>query len=302
LCTISLIAFAAPLVQSLPTKLVGRQERSRELIEPSMFPVLSRYTKYAVASAATFVFNLGTCPSPPFGSRLVKTINNRITDTQVAVFQDDTAKEFIVSFPGSTSIRDFVTDFVFFLTPLTTAPGCDGCEVHSGLFFAWRSVKNDLTAALEKLRNQHSDYSTIIVGHSLGGGLASLAYTDLKSNGVPVKSAYTMGALRTGNQEYADFTDRLAGASDDALGALIRITHNRDVVVNMPSRDLRFQHTGTEIYQVDNAAGTQTAETTYRCYGQEATDCSFGSADGFINLEHLEYSGVNMVNGDTCRS
>lgn len=111
-----------------------------------------------------------------------------------------------------------------------------------------------------------------------------------------------MGSLRVGNQAYADFTDKLAGASDTTLGNLIRITHNRDGVPNLPRKAMGFQHTRTEIYQLDDAAGTQTADTTYRCYGQEAADCSARTATGFINQDHLEYSGVEMVTGDSCNS
>jgi alpha-beta hydrolase superfamily lysophospholipase len=92
------------------------------------------------------------------------------------------------------------------------------------VLLGWRSVQDQLTQALAELRTQHPDYSTIIVGHSLGGGLASILYTDLKANGIPIKAVYTMGSLRVGNQAYADFIDKLSGASDTALGNLIRIT------------------------------------------------------------------------------
>ncbi|KAI8935543.1 hypothetical protein NX059_008113 [Plenodomus lindquistii] len=299
--TFALAALAAPLVSTAPTSLVDRQTQPRELIDPNLFPTLQRYTKFAVASLATFTFNLGTCPSPPYGSGLVKTINNILTDTAVAIFQDNTAKEYIVSFPGTSSVQDAVTDINYFLMPFTTAPGCDGCQVHNGLLISWRSVQQELQSALADLRNQHSDYSTIIVGHSLGGGLAGLAYTDLKANSVPVAAAYTMGSLRIGNQAYADFTDRIAGASDSALGNLIRITHNADGVPNLPREIMGFRHTRTEIYQLD-AAGTQTVGTTFRCFGQEAVDCNRRTARGVINQDHLMYTGVVMTNGETCRS
>ncbi|KAL6712124.1 hypothetical protein ACN47E_000001 [Coniothyrium glycines] len=295
-------ALIAPLIYAAPVDLDARQTRSRQLIESNLFPVLQRYTKFAAASLATFVFGLGNCPTPPFRSRLVVKINNILTDTQVAVFQDDVAKEFIVSFPGSSSVQDFVTDLNFPLTPFTSAPGCNGCRVHQGVLFGWRSVQGDLTKALSRLRAQHGDYSTVVVGHSLGGGLASIAYTDLKANGVPISAAYTMGSLRVGNPAYADFTDSLSGASDSQIGNFFRITHNTDGVPNLPTNAMGFQHTRTEFYQLDDASGTQTAATTFRCYGQEAPDCSLSTANGFINQDHLMYSGVVMVNGDTCNS
>ncbi|KAF2853272.1 alpha/beta-hydrolase [Plenodomus tracheiphilus IPT5] len=291
------------LRMSAPTKLVERQTRPRELIEPSLFPVLQRYTKFAVASLATFTFNLGACPRPPFGSKLVKTINNILTDTQVAVFQDDTAKEYIVSFPGSSSVQDAVTDINYFLMPFTTAPGCNACQVHNDLLIGWRSVQQQFTTALADLQTQHSDYSIMTVDHFLSGGLASLAYTDLKVNStIGINYAYTMASLRIGNQAYADFTDTLSRASESALGSLIRISHNTDGVPNLPRETMGFRHTRTEIYQLDGAARTQTAQTSHRCFGQEAVDCNRATAIGVINQDHLMYSGVVMTDGQTCQS
>jgi hypothetical protein len=111
-----------------------------------------------------------------------------------------------------------------------------------------------------------------------------------------------MGSPRVGNPAYATFTDSLSGASDSNLGTLIRITHNTDGVPGLPTQAMGFQHTRTEIYQLDNAAGLQSPETTFRCFGQEAGDCNRATAMGFINLDHLVYTGVQMTNGETCRS
>jgi hypothetical protein len=111
-----------------------------------------------------------------------------------------------------------------------------------------------------------------------------------------------MGQPRVGNPAYASFIDSLSGASDTALGSFIRITHATDGVPGLPTQDMGFRHSRTEIYELDNAAGTQSPETTFRCFGQEAGDCNRGTAMGFINQDHLVYTGVQMTNGDTCQS
>lgn len=232
----------------------------------------------------------------------MKTIVNILTDTQLAIFRDDAAKEIIVSFAGSSSVQDFVTDFAFLPLNQTTAPGCTGCSVHGGFYVAWRSVAPQLTAALADLRTKNPGYSTIITGHSLGGALATLAFTDLTTAGVPLKTTYTMGAPRVGNPAYADFNDALSGASDTNLGTLIRITHGIDGVPGLPSQAMGFQHSRTEIFEVDNAAGTQSAQTTFRCFGQEAADCNRATQTGFINQDHLVYTGVQMTNGAECQN
>ncbi|KAJ4992604.1 lipase [Stagonosporopsis vannaccii] len=300
---VALAAIAAPLVLALPAEIAERQAaRPRVQIEPALYPVLQRYTRFAVASLATFTFNLGTCPSPPFKSTLVRTIANLLTDTQAAIFKDDAAKELIVSFPGTSSVQDFVTDFAFLPLDQSTAPGCTDCRVHGAFYVAWRSIADEVAAALADLRAKNPGYSTILTGHSLGGALAILAFTDLKASGVPVKTAYTMGAPRVGNKAYADFNDRLSGASDSNLGSLIRITHGIDGVPGLPTQSMGFQHSQTEIFQLDNAAGTQSPETTYRCFGQEAEDCNRATATGFINQDHLVYTGIQMTNGAECRN
>jgi len=230
----------------------------------------------------------------------VKTIKDLVTDTQAAIFKDDNAKELILSFPGTASAQDFVTDFSFIPLNQTTASGCTDCRVHGGFYVAWRSIADQVIAALADLRAKNPGYSTIITGHSLGGAIATLAYTDLKAAGVPVKTAYTMGSPRVGNPAYADFNDRLSGASDTNLGTLIRITHHIDGVPGLPSQAMGFQHSRTEIYELDNAAATQSPATTFRCFGQEASDCNRGTAVGFINQDHLVYTGILMTDGAEC--
>ncbi|KAF2125904.1 alpha/beta-hydrolase [Dothidotthia symphoricarpi CBS 119687] len=301
--TISLAALVVPLAFSLPTELTVRQTQPRVQINSAFYATLRRYTEFSVASLATFTFNLGKCPSPPSGSSLVRTIVNSATDTQVAIFQDDASREFIVSFSGTWSVQDFLTDFSFVSIPQGTAQGCTGCKAHAGFYVAWRSVADNVTTALSELRTQKPGYSTTITGHSLGGALASLAYTDLKAAGVPLNIAYTFGSPRVGNPAYADFTDKLSGASNTQLGTLIRVTHNTDGVPGLPSNAMGFQHTRTEIYELDDASGNQTPETTFRCFGQEAADCNKGTAMGFINLDHLEYTNVDMTNlsEDQCK-
>lgn len=300
--TFALAALAAPLTLAAPAELDSRQAKPRELINPALFPALQRYTKFAVASLVTFVGG-GNCAKPPYGSKLVSTIRHNGTDTQVAIFQDDTAKELIISFPGTTSMQDGLTDTVIYLTPFTTAPGCDGCKVHLGLLTGWRSVQVNLTAALTGLQSKYPSYTTVVVGHSLGGGLASVAYTDMKANNIPIRAAYTMGSLRVGNHQYADFTDSISGASDSAIGGFVRITHNTDGVPNLPPAGFGYKHTRTEIFQLDDpATNLTTAATSFRCFGNEATDCNRGKAQGLINKDHLTYSGISMVNGDTCNS
>jgi hypothetical protein len=165
-------------------------------------------------------------------------------------------------------------------------------------------VADKLLAALADLRTQNPGYATVITGHSLGGALATLAFTDLRANNIPLKTAYTLGAPRVGNPAYADFNDKLSGASDapGRIGDLVRITHGIDGVPGLPSQAMGFQHSRTEVYEVDVSPGVQSAGTTFRCFGQEAGDCNRGTQTGFLNQDHLVYTNILMNNGAECEN
>ncbi|USP81713.1 hypothetical protein yc1106_08987 [Curvularia clavata] len=328
LTTIALAAFVAPLSQaaSIPhSELITRQTKSRELsqsskhpsqyntrfprtnsnktVDPTLYPLLQRYTRFAAASQGAFYYHDKACPRPPFQSSLIRVIESPNPHTaSIYLFTQDSSKELILSFASLASIHDPSIDSSFSLIPLTTSPGCTGCQVHTSILNIWTGLQPTLSKTLSELQPILPDYKTIIVGHSLGGSLASLAYTELKSNGVPVEKAYTMGALRVGNQAYADFTDRLAGASDVQLGDLIRITHGADSLPNLPSKNADFQHTRTEIYEVDTTPNSdeQSAGTTFRCFGQEAQDCIKGNAVAKNGFDHSKYTGVLMVDEVEC--
>jgi hypothetical protein len=270
-------------------------------VEPSLFTTLQRYARFSVASLAAFVFGDKTCPSPPFNAPVVSYIENSLTDTQAAIFQDDAAKEFILSFAGSSSLQDFVTDFGFLPIPYTDPnTNCKNCTAHGGVYVAWRSIYNDTVSSLLNLTSYYPHYSVVVTGHSLGGGLAAVAYPGLKATSLPIRAAYTYGSLRVGNPAFANYTDHISGATEENIGLVYRVTHHTDGVPNLPPDSFGFEHSRTEFYQLDNSAGNQTAATTYRCFGQESEDCNKGAAMGFINQDHLMYCGIQMTNGAQC--
>lgn len=272
-------------------------------VDPSLFPILQRYTRFSVAALATFVFGNGACPSPPFNAPLVAHFQNTPTDTQVAIFRDDPEQEFILSFPGSSSLEDFITDFAALPVPYTF-PGtkCANCTVHLGLNTAWNSVADQTIDTLANLTAAYPKYHIVITGHSLGGALAGIAYPSLKPTSLPIQAVYTFGQFRIGNQAFADYVDGVSGTTEDVVGEYYRVTHHRDGVPNLPSQGPSYQHSRTEFYELDDASsgGNQTAGTTFRCFGQEAGDCNKGAARGFINQDHLMYTGIQMTDGAEC--
>ena len=98
---------------------------------------------------------------------------------------------------------------------------------------------NDLIA-------QHGGSVPILfTGHSLGAALATFAVLDIKRNikGLtnPIKF-YSFGSPRVGNQV---FTDYLMSSLAESYQ---RVTHYTDVVVQVPPRQLGFNHAGNEVW------------------------------------------------------
>lgn len=83
-----------------------------------------RYTGFAAAAYSDY------CATPPSGSTIVKTFNVSSTDTQATLFRDDTSKEIIIAFRGSSSPKDLDSDFEFTSVPLTAVgTSCKSCNV-----------------------------------------------------------------------------------------------------------------------------------------------------------------------------
>ena len=174
--------------------------------------------------------------------------------------------------------------------------------IYDSVYGSYNSISDKLEAALTRLLKQYPNYIVTVTGHSLGGALAGFAYPGLKAAGFPVPKAYTFGQPRLGNKAFADYIDKLSGTTEENVGNYYRTTHTFDGVPNLPGRDMGFQHSRTEFFELDTKSGNQSAARTFRCYGQEAQDCNDGRARGFVNQAHLMYSGTDMTGGGGCGS
>lgn len=143
------------------------------------------------------------------------------------LYRDDGAREFVLAFPGTDGLDDFLTDVEIVGVPyLAHAVVCDGCNVVLGFQDAWNTVFDILQQPLQQALKDYPFYTLTITGHSLGGAIAQLAYASLVSDGgYRVTKGVTFGQPRVGNDKYAAFIDKLAGASDAFPGNFYRVTH-----------------------------------------------------------------------------
>lgn len=122
-------------------------------------------------------------------------------------------------------LRDILTDLRIKPVP------CGAGRAHAGFVGAAEALTPGLQAALP-------DRPVWLVGHSLGGALAqALAATWMH----PVDAVVAFGSPRVGD---AAFGQGLA----DLLGdLLLRVTHDRDPVLDFPPRALGYRHAGPEL-------------------------------------------------------
>ncbi|OAA42870.1 Lipase, class 3 [Beauveria brongniartii RCEF 3172] len=253
----------------------------------------SIYDKLALYAGYTQLSNTGVCAHPSIPGALYQFVESKDTDTQVSIWKVDAYKEFIIAIPGTSSARDNETNFDFALVPYkVNNVHCPSCRVHKGYQAAWRSVTEQVQGNLTSLLGIHPDYTVTLTGHSLGGGLVSIAFPNLRNGPYNVTQAYTYGQPRAGNSAFANYVDSISGASDVGAGIFYRVTHANDFIPKLPPSILGYKHSRTEYWEskpsMDNAA------STYRCYGQEPADCN-RNATGIDSKVHVTYAGMNVT-------
>ncbi|KAF9034807.1 alpha/beta-hydrolase [Panaeolus papilionaceus] len=216
-------------------------ELAESNIPAPLYDTLTWYFKYASSAYTPF-----TACARPNGNTRVTGIWDLLTDTQGFIARDDNRKEIVVSFRGTTSPIDILTDInifqVPFVSPGVSAPG--DVRVHKGFLKSWNAVAPSVIQTVRAQLSGRTGYSIVTTGHSLGGALSSISAVALKSNfpNVPVRM-YTYGQPRTGNPSYASWINANFGT-----GKAFRVTHTTDPVVQIPTKAMGFAHHGVEYW------------------------------------------------------
>lgn len=96
-------------------------------------------------------------------------------------------------------------------------------------------------AALKTAAASHPGNRVAIVGHSLGGAIASLAAAEIRKSGVTA-DLYTYGAPRIAGAALSSFI------SKQDMGGNFRVTHKNDPVPRLAPVVLGFVHISPEYY------------------------------------------------------
>jgi predicted lipase len=119
-------------------------------------------------------------------------------------------KRIFLSFRGAKmdSMPNTLLDLSFIQTTLPSdfynLPASEDILVHQGFLTAYQSIRSKLRDMLIKTLEEYPLINTIVViGHSLGGALATLAAIDLRSlNKDIITESQTFGAPHVGNKAF----------------------------------------------------------------------------------------------------
>ena len=139
------------------------------------------------------------------------TLTDAETDTRVLIV--DTAEDVWIAFAGTASKKNVRTDLS--VADAALFPG-EKMRVHSGFLNAWMSVRDRVLLAAS------ASGQVYVVGHSMGGALATLAAIEISGNGQrPGRVAcVTFGAPAVGDELFADAFNSRVGQSVRVVNAL----------------------------------------------------------------------------------
>ncbi|CAZ80416.1 unnamed protein product [Tuber melanosporum] len=213
-------------------------------LDPKLLPKILYFAEFAAAAYCDPNHVVGTevtcaggvCPEITTNNitTILEFANTQDADTTGLVARDDTVKSIVISIRGSSSLRNWLANIQAKLKKVPEI--CPGCEVHSGFYEAMQEALPAVVKSVEELKRENPGYTVVVVGHSLGGAIATLMAEEIRRGGVEV-DLYTFGAPRIGNEELSTFISK--------SGTNFRVTHT---VPRLPPVILGYQHISPEYW------------------------------------------------------
>jgi hypothetical protein len=192
-----------------------------------------------------------------------------------------------VPYPGdddSKSASDFLAPRADILPndgddpPPSNPPKCENCTVHTGFYSSWLNTRKVVLPHITEVLEKYPGYKLVLVGHSLGGALATLAALDFKARGWD-PHVTTFGEPRLGNKLLNTYIDeRFNITSHHESNKFHRVTHAGDPVPLLPLEEWGYGMHSEEIYISEPTLPVSIADIEY-CDGDEDPHCIAGSID-----------------------
>ncbi|XP_014561107.1 hypothetical protein COCVIDRAFT_33794 [Bipolaris victoriae FI3] len=184
--------------------------------------------------------NKGKCPlvqAADSNTTAEYTETNASTDVTGYIAVDHTNKLIIISFRGTKTPENWITNLDLGMDKTDI---CPTCSAHRGFWRSWTEARHRVLPAVTQAVADNPSYEIRATGHSLGGAIATLAAASMRNEGHTV-ALYTYGAPRIGGRKTSDFISKQAGGN-------YRITHWNDPVPQLPLLIMGYVHTSPEYY------------------------------------------------------
>jgi hypothetical protein len=222
----------------------------RPFIMPAGYDVIAEVTASAAEMAEAGLAD------PPVVQEAVR--NDMMAAAEAAV-ADPTAFGFVVRetatgavlvcIRGTQTPREWLHNFTAVPNPFTLVPGFG--LVHLGFERMHRSVRASIASAINTLP---TDTRITVLGHSLGGAMATLTAVDLKRNFARTNlDVCTVGGPRVGKSDFRRNFNR-------EIADCFRVTNQFDIVPHVPSLLTAWNHVGDEIEVDGNVENAHSLE------------------------------------------
>nr|CDX09925.1 lipase [Yarrowia yakushimensis] len=196
---------------------------------------------------------------------------------------DHNAKEIVVGFRGSHTLKDWIVDLIVIREAVDTAyPGCDDCRVHMGFYDSYQATLAEFETDLKTLAAENPGYRLNVVGHSLGGAVALLAATEFKRQGYNTYLT-TFGQPVVGNTAFAKHVNNHWFGSEtpntlegNSSRQYYRVTHDSDIVPRVPFWPGYTPNAG-EVYIDVPQIGPVVSDLQF-CDGEINYQCVYGNS------------------------
>ncbi|GMH28432.1 hypothetical protein Nepgr_030275 [Nepenthes gracilis] len=283
---------------SLGRELKVKHEDDMPVFNHTLAKILVEYNAAVYESDLTELFSwtCSRCSDMTQGFEVIELIVDIQYCLQAYVGFAKNLNAIIIAFRGTQehSIQNWVEDLYWKQLDLNY-PDMPDAMVHHGFYYAYHNttLRPGVLSAVKKSKDLYGDINIIVIGHSMGGAIASFCALDLtvlhKAKNVQVM---TFGQPRIGNAAFAAYYSELVPNA-------IRVTNDHDVVPHLPPYYSCFprktyHHFPKEVWLYKLGFGSLVYTAEKVCDGSgEDPSCS-RSVMGKSISDHLVYYGVNL--------
>ncbi|CBX90406.1 hypothetical protein LEMA_P065320.1 [Plenodomus lingam JN3] len=196
-----------------------------------------------------------------------------------------------VPYPGDDDDEKDSSDFITPLPPFVKKdsaadepppaepPQCKNCTVHTGFYSSWLNTRKAILPYVTEALEKYPNYKLVLVGHSLGGAVATLAGLDFKARGWN-PHVTTFGEPRLGNKALNRYiNERFNISKHHGANTLHRVTHAGDPVPLLPLAEWGYAMHSEEVFIAEGSLPASIADIRY-CEGDEDPHCIAGGDAG----------------------